>query len=216
MSTITVVGGTGYAGSAIVREAAKRGHQVVSFSRSTPAEEARVEGVRYETGSMLDAEARLRAVTGSDVVVSSLSPRGELDGRIVEADLALADLAAEHGVRFGVVGGYSSLRLEEGGPRMAETDQLPPEFASEAKQMNEVLMRLGDAPEALDWFFVSPALNFGAYAPGESRGEYRTGGDLAFADAEGVSAVGGADFALAIVDEIDTPKHRRAHFSVAY
>ena len=216
MSTITVVGGTGYAGSAIVREAAKRGHQVVSFSRSTPAEEARVEGVRYETGSMLDAEARLRAVTGSDVVVSSLSPRGELDGRIVEADLALADLAAEHGVRFGVVGGYSSLRLEEGGPRMAETDQLPPEFASEAKQMNEVLMRLGDAPEALDWFFVSPALNFGAYAPGESRGEYRTGGDLAFADAEGVSAVGGADFALAIVDEIDTPRHRRAHFSVAY
>ncbi|KQO84605.1 NAD-dependent epimerase [Frigoribacterium sp. Leaf263] len=216
MSTITVVGGTGYAGSAIVREAAKRGHQVVSFSRSTPAEEARVEGVRYETGSMLDAEARLRAVTGSDVVVSSLSPRGELDGRIVEADLALADLAAEHGVRFGVVGGYSSLRLEEGGPRMAETDQLPPEFASEAKQMNEVLVRLGDAPEALDWFFVSPAMNFGAYAPGESRGEYRTGGDLAFADAEGVSAVGGADFALAIVDEIDTPKHRRAHFSVAY
>jgi putative NADH-flavin reductase len=216
MSTITVVGGTGYAGSAIVREAAKRGHDVVSFSRNLPAEEARVDGVRYETGSMLDAEARLRAVTGSDVVVSSLSPRGELDGRIVEADLALADLAAEHGVRLGVVGGYSSLRLEEGGPRMAETDQLPPEFASEAKQINEVLVRLGDAPEALDWFFVSPAMNFGAYAPGESRGEYRTGGDLAFADAEGVSAVGGADFALAIVDEIETPKHRRAHFSVAY
>jgi putative NADH-flavin reductase len=216
MSTITVVGGTGYAGSAIVREAAKRGHDVVSFSRNLPAEEARVDGVRYETGSMLDAEARLRAVTGSDVVVSSLSPRGELDGRIVEADLALADLAAEHGVRVGVVGGYSSLRLEEGGPRMAETDQLPPEFASEAKQMNEVLVRLGDAPEALDWFFVSPAMDFGAYAPGESRGEYRTGGDLAFTDAEGVSAVGGADFALAIVDEIETPKHRRAHFSVAY
>jgi uncharacterized protein YbjT (DUF2867 family) len=56
MSTITVVGGTGYAGSAIVREAAKRGHDVVSFSRNVPAEEARVEGVRYETGSMLDAE----------------------------------------------------------------------------------------------------------------------------------------------------------------
>jgi putative NADH-flavin reductase len=216
MSTITVVGGTGYAGSAIVREAAKRGHDVVSFSRNVPAEEARVDGVRYETGSMLDAEARLRAVTGSDVVVSSLSPRGELDGRIVEADLALADLAAEHGVRLGVVGGYSSLRLEEGGPRMAETDQLPPEFASEAKQMNEVLVRLGDAPEALDWFFVSPAMNFGAYAPGESRGEYRTGGDLAFADGRDPLGVGGADFALAIVDEIETPKHRRAHFSVAY
>ena len=216
MSTITVVGGTGYAGSAIVREAASRGHEVVSFSRSVPAEEARVDGVRYETGSMLDAEARLRAVTGSDVVVSSLSPRGELDGKIVEADLALAALAAEHGVRFGVVGGYSSLRLEEGGPRQADTDQLPPEFASEAKQMNEVLELLGGTDDSLDWFFVSPAQLFGAYAPGEARGEYRTGGDRAFTDAEGVSAVSGQDFALAIVDEIDTPKHRRAHFSVAY
>jgi len=216
MSTITVVGGTGYAGSAIVREAARRGHDVVSFSRTLPADDARVEGVRYETGSMLEAEARLRAVSGSDVVVSSLSPRGELDGTILEADLALAALAAEHGVRLGVVGGFSSLRLEEGAPRIAETDAIPAEYAGEARQMNAVLGELLAQPEPLDWFFVSPAEQFGAYAPGEARGEYRTGADVAFYDADGTSAVSGADFALAIVDEVETPTHRRAQFSVAY
>ena len=216
MTRITVVGGTGYAGSAIVAEAARRGHEVVSVSRSVPAEEARVEGVRYETGSLVDADVRARAVADAEVVVSSLSPRGELDGRIVEVDRELAALADQHGARFVVVGGYSSLRLEEGGPRQAETGQIPPEYAGEALQMNEVLGELLASAESLDFTFVSPAMQFGAYAPGEARGRYRVGGEVAFTDEAGVSAVSGADFALAIVDELETPAHRREHISVAY
>lgn len=216
MTRITVVGGTGYAGSAIVAEAARRGHEVVSVSRSVPAEEARVEGVRYETGSLVDADVRARAVDGAEVVVSSLSPRGELDGRIVEVDRELAALAEQHGARFVVVGGYSSLRLEEGGPRQAETGQIPPEYAGEALQMNEVLGELLGGSESLEFLFVSPAMQFGAYAPGEALGRYRVGGEVAFTDDAGVSAVSGADFALAIVDEIEKPAHRREHISVAY
>lgn len=216
MTRITVVGGTGYAGSAIVAEAARRGHEVVSVSRSVPAEEARVEGVRYETGSLVDADVRARAVADAEVVVSSLSPRGELDGRIVEVDRELATLAEQHGARFVVVGGYSSLRLEEGGPRQAETGQIPPEYAGEALQMNEVLSELLASAESLDFTFVSPAMQFGAYAPGDALGRYRVGGEVAFTDEAGVSAVSGADFALAIVDELETPAHRREHISVAY
>ena len=216
MTRITVVGGTGYAGSAIVAEAARRGHEVVSVSRSVPAEEARVEGVRYETGSLVDADVRTRAVADAEVVVSSLSPRGELDGRIVEVDRELAALAEQHGARFVVVGGYSSLRLEEGGPRQAETGQIPPEYAGEALQMNEVLGELLASADSLDFTFVSPAMQFGAYAPGEALGRYRVGGEVAFTDEAGVSAVSGADFALAIVEEIETPAHRREHVSVAY
>ena len=216
MTRITVVGGTGYAGSAIVAEAARRGHEVVSVSRNLPAEEARVEGVRYETGSLVDADVRARAVADAEVVVSSLSPRGELDGRIVEVDRELAALAEQHGARFVVVGGYSSLRLEEGGPRQAETGQIPPEYAGEALQMNEVLGELLGGSDSLDFVFVSPAMQFGAYAPGEALGRYRVGGEVAFTDEDGVSAVSGADFALAIVDEIETPAHRRQHVSVAY
>jgi putative NADH-flavin reductase len=209
MTRITVVGGTGYAGSAIVAEAARRGHEVVSVSRSVPAEEA------------VDADVRARAVADAEVVVSSLSPRGELDGRIVEVDRELAALAQQHGARFVVVGGYSSLRLEEGGPRQAETGQIPPEYAGEALQMNEVLGELLASAESLDaesldFVFVSPAMQFGAYAPGEALGRYRVGGEVAFTDDAGVSAVSGTDFALAIVDEIETPAHRRQHISVAY
>ena len=216
MSTITVIGGTGYAGSAIVREAASRGHNVVSFSRSLPEGDARVDGVRYETGSMLDADVRARAFAGSDAVVSALSPRGELDGHIVDVDLALAQLAADHGVRIGFVGGFSSLRAEAGGPRFAEGDDQPAEFAGEIRQMDKLLSLLPSTPEAADWFFISPAMQFGSYVPGEALGRYRVGTDVALFDEAGVSAISGADFALAIVDEIDKPAHHRAHFSVAY
>ena len=170
MSTVTVIGGTGYAGSAIVREAVRRGHDVVSFSRTAPEGDARVEGVRYETGSMTDADTRARAVAGSEVVVTATAPRGELDGAIVEVDLALAALAVEHGVRFGVIGGFSSLRPSEGAPRFTESGDLPPEFASEALQMDEVLTRLGQTPDELDWFFVSPAMQFGLVRAGRGAG----------------------------------------------
>ncbi|PRY68984.1 hypothetical protein B0I08_103190 [Glaciihabitans tibetensis] len=216
MARITVIGGTGYAGSNIVREAAARGHDVVSYSRTAPEGDARIDGVRYETASMLDAAARATALANADVVVSALSPRGELDGQIVEVDRDLAALATERGIRLAVVGGFSSLRLEEGGQRMADGDDVPPQFASEAKQMNSVLSDLLGAPDSLDWIFFSPASEFGSYAPGEALGRYRVGGDVAFFDADGTSAISGPDFALAIVDEIETPAHRRAQVSIAY
>jgi putative NADH-flavin reductase len=70
--------------------------------------------------------------------------------------------------------------------------------------------------DALDWFFLSPAAVFGAYAPGEAVGTYRVGDDVLLADAEGNSAISGADLADAVVDEIERPAHRRARFTVAY
>lgn len=214
MARITVIGGTGYVGSAVVREAASRGHDVVSYSRTAPQEG--ISGVTYATDSMLDPEVRRRAVAATDVVVSALSPRGELDGQLVEVDRALVALAGENGTRIVVVGGFSSLRSEAGGPRFADGDDLPPQFASEAKQMNTILGELLQTPDTVDWTFVSPAMEFGAHVPGEALGHYRIGGDVALVDDAGVSAVSGADFALAIVDEIERPAHRREHISVAY
>lgn len=213
MARITVIGGTGYAGASIVREAAARGHEVTAYSRSAPTEP--VPGVRYEQGSMLDDEVRARAVERADVVVSALSPRGELTRELLSVDTRLGELAAAAGARFGVVGGYSSLRPAPGAPRFADGD-LPPEFAAEGRTMAAVVDALLSAPEGLDWFFVSPAAQYGAFAPGEATGTYRIGGDVAITGADGKSVISGADFAAALVDEIDNPKHHRMHFSVAY
>jgi uncharacterized protein YbjT (DUF2867 family) len=59
MARISVLGGTGYAGSAVVAEAAQRGHTVTSISRNAP--EQRIDGVEYVEGSLLDADTGPRS-----------------------------------------------------------------------------------------------------------------------------------------------------------
>ncbi|AEG45183.1 NAD(P)-dependent oxidoreductase [Isoptericola variabilis] len=214
MARITVIGGTGYAGGHIVREAASRGHEVTSISRSLP--EQRVEGVRYTTGSLLDDGTRVAAASESDVVVAAVSPRGDMAGKVAPAYAELAEAARAKGARLAVVGGAGSLLVAEGGPRLVDTDSFPEEYKPEALEFAGILEDLRRAPEDLDWFYLSPAAVFGAYAPGEATGRYRVGGDVLLTDAEGTSFISGADFALALVDEIDNPAHRRERFTVAY
>lgn len=214
MAKIVVVGGTGYAGGHIVAEAVKRGHEVTSVSRSVP--ENGVEGATYVTADLLDADAVAAAIPASDVMVSAVSPRGPLAGNTRGALVALGDLARDRGVRYGVVGGAGSLLVAEGGPKVIETPDFPDAFKTEAAEMGEVLDDLRARTDALDWFFVSPAANFGDFNPGEARGEYRLGGDVLVADENGTSDISGADLALAIVDEIEKPAHRKARFTAAH
>ncbi|MFT4109533.1 NAD(P)-dependent oxidoreductase [Propionicimonas sp.] len=214
MARITVLGGTGYAGAHIVAEAAGRGHEVTSWSRHEPAQP--VEGVTYRTGSALEDGTLAAVVEGADVVVETLSPRGELVGKVRELAGQLADLAQQAGVRLGVVGGAGSLLVEAGGPRLVDTDAFAEEYRPEALQLAGVLDDLRAREDSLDWFFVSPAVEFGPWADGPRTGAYRTGDDLVVADADGRSTISGSDFAVAFVDEIEAPKHSRRRFTVAY
>ena len=95
MSRITVIGGTGYAGSAIVAEAAARGHEVTALSRSLPDEP--VPGVNYVQGDATDESALSSAVSGADVVVGALAPRGPLAGSFRDVYRTTARLADAEG-----------------------------------------------------------------------------------------------------------------------
>ena len=212
MATIVVFGGTGYTGGNIVREAASRGHHVVAVGRSEPAEP--IEGVRYETGAAETLAPKL--IPGADAVVATLSPRGDMAGRLVGIYRELAQLSAEAGTRYLQIGGFSSLRPAPGAPRFAE-GEIPEQFRQEALEGDATrAMLVEKAPGDLDWLFVSPAGSYGAWAAGERTGKYRMGDEVALFDEDGASAISGADFGLAVVDEIDTPAHHRAHVGVAY
>lgn len=212
MATIVVFGGTGYTGANIVREASARGHRVISVSRSRPSDP--VEGVRYETGSVEQVAGSV--IPGADAVVAALSPRGDLSGRLVEVYRGLAHESAAAGARYLQVGGYSSLRPAPGEPRFVE-GEIPEQFRDEALEGEATRVLLAEeAPEKLDWVFVSPAAGYGAWAAGERTNSFRVGDDVALVDDEGGSNISGPDFAAAIVDEIDRPTRHRAHMSVAY
>lgn len=211
MTAITVVGGTGYAGAAIVTEAARRGHTVTAISRTAPGTQA--EGVDYVTGDLTQS---VPDIAGAEVVVAALSPRGDNAGRLRDAYRSLAQAAATNGARFVGIGGFSSLRPAEGAPRFVEGDDLPPEFAAEAREMNDILADLATGSVDVDWLFVSPAAEFGSHVPGEALGRYRVSGEVALFDQDGKSAISGADFARAVLDEIETPTHHRAQIHFAY
>ncbi len=212
MARIVVVGGTGYTGGNIVREAAARGHDLVAISRSKPLEP--VPGVRYELGEVADLAQRV--ISGADVVVAALSPRGDLAGRLVQVYRGLARLSAEAGARYLQVGGFSSLRPALGAPRFVE-GEIPEQFRAEASEGEATrVMLVEDSPADLDWVFISPAGTYGSFAPGEHRGRYRVGDEVALFDAEGTSSISGTDFATAVVDEIERSAHHRAHIGIAY
>ncbi|MGY1803067.1 NAD(P)-dependent oxidoreductase [Blastococcus sp. SYSU D00922] len=214
MARISVFGGTGYAGSNIVAEAATRGHSVTSVSRNLP--EQRVDGVDYLEGSLLAADTRAKVLADADVVVVTVAPRGDMGGRVAPGIAELAAEAERAGVRIGVVGGAGSLHVAEGGPRLFDTPEFPAVYKPESLEMAAALDDLRNSAESLDWFYVCPPAAFGGFAPGERQGTFRVGGDVLLTDDEGNSFIGGADFATAIVDEIEQPAHRRARFTVAY
>lgn len=214
MTKVTIIGGSGYAGSHIAEAAAVRGFAVTSVSRGEAAQQ--MGGVSYTTGSVLDAADRARLLADADVVIVAISPRGEMAGQVRPAIAQLASDAQAAGVRLGVIGGAGSLLQEAGGDLVMNGAGFPEEIKAEAAEMGEVLDDLRATPEALDWFYVSPAGGFGPWAAGEFTGEFRIGGDVLLTDSEGNSAISGADFGVAIVDEIETPAHSRQRFTVAY
>lgn len=212
MALIAVLGGTGYAGRHIVAEAAQRGHTVVSIARSVPGE--RVPGATYVEGTLLDVPGLVEQLPGVDVVISAVSPRGEMAG-LVRPNLEALAATLPDTVRLGVIGGAGGSLVAPGGPRVIDAG-FPEEFKDEALEMIGVLDDLESSASDRDWFFVHPAGGFGAFAPGERTGRYRTGGDVIVTDDDGASYISGEDLAVAVLDEIEDPRHSRARFTVGY
>lgn len=212
MTRIAVIGGTGYAGGHIVAEAAERGHTVVSVARKLPAE--RVDGATYVEGTLLDAPALVAELEGVEVVVFATSPRGDMAGKMRDAVTALIrELPLS--VRVGVVGGAGGSLVAPGGLRVIDSG-FPDEIKSEAMEAIGILEDLQADTTGREWFYIHPAGGFGAWAPGERTGSYRDGGDVIVTDDEGESFISGADFAIAVLDEIESPKHRNERFTVGY
>ena len=214
MSTITVYGSTGMVGSAITAEAAGRGFTVTGVSRRSPAavkETGRaVDGVTYVTGEISDTADVVAKAAGTDNLV--LSVPGARDGSsvqpIIDAHTALIPALAEAGVsaRIFIVGGAGAT-LTPDGTLLKDTPDFPDAFKAEAASFTEILDLWRAAPAGLDWVMLAPAPEI---APGEAAASYVLGDD----EPAG-GHVSSGTFAVAAVDELATPAHRRTRFTVA-
>jgi putative NADH-flavin reductase len=211
---IALIGATGFVGSALLEELLRRGHQVRALLRD-PAKLAARTGLQARAVDVL-ADGDLAAqLDGVDAVVSAFNAgwgNPNLHDDFLRGSDAIAAAARKAGVRLIAVGGAGSLFIAPG-QQLVDSPAFPAEWKQGALAAREALNRLRADTTALDWTFVSPAMHL---APGERTGRYRLGGEEPVLDAKGESHISVADLAVAIVDELETPRHRRGRFTAGY
>ncbi|GGR86160.1 hypothetical protein GCM10010169_33110 [Micromonospora fulviviridis] len=209
MSRIIVFGAGGRAGRATVGAARDRGHEVTAVVRD-PARHADLtadSGVRVTAGDITDADQVAGLMAGHDAAVHAAADLAAPPDVFfpAAARAALAGSRRAGTARLVVVGLASVLPTADGVPLM-DTPDYPREYRDfylGHAAGTEVLRREGaDA----DWLVLSPAGDFDH--GGTPAGRYR------FAPARAASRITYADLALALLDEIERPGHRRVHLGV--
>jgi putative NADH-flavin reductase len=214
---IVVIGATGNIGRRVAKEALGRGHEVTGVVRDPAAVEAPDPRVRLVKGDATKADAVAEVVKGADAVVSAISPRPNPRGLpapslSANARALIAGLRAAGVKRVLYVGGASSLEVAPG-KALADQPDFPETYKAEAREGRESLAVWRKEADGLDWTYLSPAAEIG---PGERTGNYRTTGDQLLLDAAGKSFISFEDYAVAVVDELERPKHIGRRFGVAY
>ncbi|RVU14751.1 NAD(P)-dependent oxidoreductase [Methylobacterium oryzihabitans] len=200
---VAVLGASGRAGSEITRELAARGHTVTAIARKPEAIPA-APGVTAVAGDASDPAALADLIRGADAVVSAL----HFD---VPAATLVSALRAAGVPRLLVTGGAASLETAPG-RRVIDKPDFPAAWRS-AAEGGIVFLEAIRGERDLDWTFFSPAA---LLEPGPRLGRYRLGADRLVVDEAGVSRISFADYALAMVDELEQHRHSRARFTAAY
>jgi uncharacterized protein len=215
MLELVVIGGGGMIGRRIVREALDRGHRVTLVVRD-PAKVAEIdERAEVVAGDVLDTAEIAKRLARRDVVVSAVGT-----ARADEPDYSLYLGAAESLVtalrglgegspRLIVVGGVGSLFDASGAPLLDRVpeDRLPEHLGQKAA------LDFYETVSDVRWTYVSPP---GRIAPGDRTGAYRTGENELVVGSDGESAISMEDYAVAVVDEAESPAHVGRRFTVGY
>ena len=205
---IAVIGASGKAGKLILKEAMDRGHQVAAIVRE--ATKLADKNVAIIEKDIFDLNRE--DLNRFDVIVNAFgAPLGEEQAH-VDAGHHLIKLLQETNTRLIVVGGAGSLYADESKTiRIIDTPDFPDVFKPTANGQGRNLKELQETDQ-LAWTFVSPSAIFDA--EGERTGSYKSGKDVLLVNAAGQSYISYADFAIAIVDEMEDAKHINERFTV--
>jgi putative NADH-flavin reductase/pimeloyl-ACP methyl ester carboxylesterase len=212
---IAVIGASGHLGGAVAREALARGHELTAIARDESRLQG-LEGARVTAADVLDPEAMARVLAGHDAVVAALKARddSELDVVPGAARTLLAALPRAGVRRLLFVGGGGTL-LSASGQRFVDAPDFPEQYKDEALAQARALEILRDADDAVDWSYVSPPPL--QLVDGERTGRYRVrAGDLPIVDEHGESRITVPDYAVAILEAVESSRFVGARFTAAY
>ena|SRR5580698_7859496 len=207
---VVVYGATGNAGKEIVKELLARGHQVTGVARNTDSLKA-IPGVTPQTDDLSNVDAIAAIIQGADAVVTAYQPPPDNPDALVDVTRREIDAVKKSGnIRLLVVGGAGLLEVAPG-VTLINSGHLPPQYLPIAIAHEKTLAVL--RASGINWTYLSPAAFF---IPGERTGNFRLGTKELIADSKGESKISFADYAIALVNEIEKPHHERSSFSVGY
>ncbi|WP_442587580.1 NAD(P)-dependent oxidoreductase [Pedobacter sp. AW31-3R] len=215
---IALIGASGFVGTAILKEALDRGHQVTAIVRNPENITLANDQLKVVKADILDTDQVTAAVKGADAVISAYNPgwsNPDIYEEFLKGSKSIQAGTKAAGVkRYIIIGGAGSLEVAPG-LQAVDTPDFPAAIkpgASAARDYHNIVKEETE----LDWTFFSPAFEMHQGTSGVRTGVYRTGLDTPVFNEEGRSILSVEDLALVIIDELENPQHIKARFTAAY
>lgn len=212
--TISLLGATGFVGSAILKEALERGHAVTAIVRD-PARAPQDDRLTVKVGDVYDAHWLASVIKGAEAVISAFNPGWKdpnlYDDQVRGTSAIIAAVKEAAVKRVLWVGGAGGLE-DESGKRLVDGADFPKAIKAGSLATINALEQLREEPE-LFWSYLSPSAEMKS---GLRTGKFRLGKDRLLVDSDGKSSISVQDYAVAMIDELETPVHIRQRFTVGY
>lgn len=210
---IVIIGATGFIGSALLKEALARGHHVTALV-GHPEKLAPHSHLQGKAIDVMDTKALATELRGHEAAISAFSGHANADvyATYMQGIRSIIAAAKAAGLpRLLVVGGAGSLEVAPG-KQVVDDPDFPAQWKQSALGAREALTILRGETE-LNWSMLSPSA---LIAPGQRTGSFRLGKDRLLVDAKGESRISVEDYAVAMIDELETPAHSKQRFTVGY
>lgn len=205
---IAVVAADGRVAKKVIAEALQSGHEVVAFGRHDINETPAKTYIKKDILALTKEDLQ-----GFDAVVDAFgawTPEA-LPGHSTTT-AHLADILSGTNVRLLIVGGAGSLYVDpDHTTQLVDTPDFPDAFKPLATAMGKALAELRQRND-VKWTYISPAADF--QADGERTGKYILSGEEFKLNSKNESIISYADYAIAMVDEIEKGQHIKQRISV--
>lgn len=206
---IAVLAANGKAGNLIVKEAVERGFDVTAVVRG----ENKTVAKNVIIKDLLDLTKE--DLQGFDAVVSAFGAwTVETLPLYTTTSIHLLDILKGTNTRILIIGGAGSLYLDESlTTQLIDTPEFPEEYKPVASAAQKALAEIRKN-ENKNWTYISPAADFDYEA--ERKGRYLLAGEVFTTNEKGESKISYADYAIAMVDEIEKGNNIGKRISVLW
>lgn len=206
---IGIIGASGKAGNLILKEAVERGHEVTAIVRNT----AKIEDKSVKIIEKDVFDLKSEDIKDFDVVVNAFGAPPEKSNLHIEAGKVVFEVfKGAPNTRLVYVGGAASLYVDKAKTvKLIETPDFPEAYKPTASAMLKNYENL-EKTNGFQWTYICPAGFFDA--DGKKTGSYKINKDVLVLNSKGESYISYADYAIAMLDEIENPKFINAKVSV--